>query len=285
MKLEISHPEGTPHEVELPGKTAVIGRDPGCDIVLSDNRCSRRHAIIEETFEGLVVQDAGSANGIYVNGRKLERARLHPGDTLRIGDTVIQVLPEFDQTLIDRPGEASVTREPERTRGPRPQERSGSVSPVVPPGRAPSPDPTATGLPLTVTVLALLWALLAPVSVAGGIALAFGSGGPAPGGVLWAGAGLILGAVAGLMAVGLWSLAGWSRQLQIAVAGLGLLVCPFTFASGTVLIYMLRPDVRASFEGASGRAGAGDAELTFALSLLGMLVLGGLLTGGAALLV
>ena len=83
MKLEVSHPEGTPHEVDLPGK-AVIGRDPSCDIVLSDSRCSRRHAVIEETADGLVIRDAGSANGIYVNGRRLERSPLSPGDTVRL---------------------------------------------------------------------------------------------------------------------------------------------------------------------------------------------------------
>jgi len=88
------------------------------------------------------------------------------------------------------------------------------------------------------------------------------------------------------MAVGLRTRAPWARQLQIVAAGAGLLVCPFTFASATVLIYMLREDVKAAFEGPStGKApGAGDAELTFALSLLGMLVLGLGLTASALFL-
>jgi len=290
MKLEVSHPEGTTHEVELTGKV-VIGRDPSCDIVLSDDKCSRRHAIIEETAEGLVVRDAGSANGVHVNGRRLERSRLNPGDTVRLGDTVLEVLPDFGPTVVIGPGDLdsldesslpSSRADPSRSRS-RAAARAGRPPWREPPSR-PGPD---TALPPTVTTLALLWALLAPASVAVGIALAVGSGGRAAGGILWAGAGLVLGALAGLMAVGLRARAGWSRHLQILAAVIGLFICPFTFASVTVLIYMLRPDVRAVFEGgpARGPAGAGDAELTFALSLLGMLALGLVLTAGAGLLV
>lgn len=280
MKLEISHPEGTPHEVELPGKVAVIGRDPACDIVLSDNRCSRRHALLEETPEGLVVQDTGSSNGIFVNGRRVERSPLRPGDTLRIGDTVLQVPSEVEETVVI--ASESVLLPGESTPPPPPPPRA-EPPPRVATGPAPSTG-TGTGLPLTVTVLALLWALLAPVSVVGGIALAFGTGGRTPGGVLWAAFGLLVGALSGVMAAGLWSLSGWSRHLQIAAAAAGLLVCPFTFASVTVLIYMVRPDVRATFAGGTERGGAGDAELTFALSLLGMVALGVLVTTVAALL-
>ena len=46
MKLEIAQTGGTTHEVELPGSVVVIGRDPGCDVVLSDPKCARRHAVL-----------------------------------------------------------------------------------------------------------------------------------------------------------------------------------------------------------------------------------------------
>ena len=85
------------------------------------------------------------------------------------------------------------------------------------------------------------------------------------------------------MALGLRARAGWARHLQIAAAGLGLFLCPFSFASVTVLLYMFRPGVRATFEGRG--SGAGTAEPTFALSLLGMLALGLALTAaGVSLL-
>ena len=70
MKLEIRYPDKPPHEVELKGAVAVLGRDPSCDLVIGDERCSRRHAVLEHTPTGLQVRDAGSANGVFVNGKK-----------------------------------------------------------------------------------------------------------------------------------------------------------------------------------------------------------------------
>ena len=88
-------------------------------------------------------------------------------------------------------------------------------------------------------------------------------------------ASVVLAGLGTAMAVGLRALAPWARHLQIATAAIGLLACPFTLASATVLLYMARPEVKTAFEGngrAAPRAGADDA--TFALSIVGMLVLG-----------
>jgi hypothetical protein len=290
MKLAVSHPEGTPHEVDLPER-AVIGRDPSCDIVLSDSRCSRHHAVIEETPDGPVIQDTGSSNGVYVNGRRLDRSPLRPGDRVRLGETWLEVLPDVGATVIVDPDLVNVDSAAAPSRPP-----AGRTAPPAPASR-PRVHPTARstpgivagagpGVPLTVTTLSLLWALGAVVCVAGGLIVAVRTEAGVLTGVLATGTGLVLAALAGVMAVGLHSAAGWARHLQIAASALGLLVCPFSFASATVLIYMLRPDVRAAFDGPrTGRdGGAGDAEPTFALSLLGMLVLGLALTAAVVLL-
>ena len=66
--------------------------------------------------------------------------------------------------------------------------------------------------------------------------------------------------------LGLRALAPWARHLQIATAAFGLLICPFTLVSATVLLYMGRPDVKRSFDPASParvHGGAGSAEPTF----------------------
>jgi pSer/pThr/pTyr-binding forkhead associated (FHA) protein len=65
--------------------TLTIGRDPGSDIFLNDITVSRRHAVL--TIEGgdVVVCDAGSLNGMYVNGATVDRAVLHNGDQLQVG--------------------------------------------------------------------------------------------------------------------------------------------------------------------------------------------------------
>jgi hypothetical protein len=132
-------------------------------------------------------------------------------------------------------------------------------------------------------VLVALWALLVPASIAGCLLAAsrLGGGGAR---TLAAIAGLVLAALGTIMALGLRALAPWARHLQIAAAAFGLLVCPFTLASATVLLYLTRAEVKAAFEGGPRQgAGGGTAEATFALSLLGMLGLGLALAAAAVL--
>jgi hypothetical protein len=291
MRLEISYRGGTTHQVELSGRVCVLGRDPACDVVLNDSKCSRRHAVVEEGPEGVAVRDEGSANGIYLNGRRVERANLKPGDTLRLGDVQVTLLDEVGETVIVAPEDFDL-----RTAAgvPRPPDPDLSLRPVTGPvapragRRAPSREPTeprrvpsspagARARPATVNVMVGLWALFVPAAVAACLLAAHRLGG---GALAWTRGALASGVLAGIgtaMAVGLRALAPWARHLQIAAAAIGLLVCPLTLASATVLLYMTRPEVKAVFEG-NGRAGprAGNAvdEATFALSIVGMLVLG-----------
>jgi len=67
-----------------PGETTV-GRDPSSDIFLGDVTVSRHHARFHVDDTGLTVTDVGSTNGTYVNGVRVEKARLQPGDELFIG--------------------------------------------------------------------------------------------------------------------------------------------------------------------------------------------------------
>jgi FHA domain len=312
MRFEISYPGGTTHEVELPGHLCVVGRDPGCDIVLNDAKCSRRHAVIEETPEGVTVRDSGSANGIYVNGKKVENSPLRPGDTLRMGEVKLRLLPEIGETVIVGPeginfdvsvsvsgptqlggdtGEQPVPEAPPTPPPAAPAARQDS-KPAAPragsqprPAARPRPSPEREprearharhpARPATVTLLAGLWALFVPLAVAGVLMAAARL---SAGVVGWVLAGALAIALAGLgtaMALGLRAMAPWARHLQIATAALGLLVCPFTLAAATVLLYMTRPEVKTAFEGGTAdRRGPDSAEPTFALSLVGMLVLG-----------
>ncbi|KFN51143.1 FHA domain-containing protein [Arenimonas composti] len=68
------------------GPTA-IGRAPECDISVQGDEISRRHALVKPTPDGLAVEDLGSANGTYVNGKRVQQAFLGPGDELKL-DTV-----------------------------------------------------------------------------------------------------------------------------------------------------------------------------------------------------
>ena len=291
MRLEISYRGGTTHEVELPGSVCVLGRDPACDVVLNDSKCSRRHAVVEEDREGLVVRDAGSANGIYLNGRRVEEASLKPGDTLRLGDVQVKLLAEVGETVIVAPDDlnlrtaAGALRPPEADLSlraavdpaPARGERRAHPHEPVEPRRVPQSPAGLSTRPVTVSVVASLWALFVPASVAACLLAAARLGGGAVAWTLGALASVVLAGLGTSMALGLRALAPWARHLQIATAAIGLLACPFTLASATVLLYMTRPEVRAAFEGNGrgvSRAGNGADDATFALSIVGMLLLG-----------
>lgn len=307
MKFEIRYPTGARHEVELQGTLVVLGRDPSCDVVLNDVKCSRRHAVIEAGSQGLSIRDTGSANGIFVNGRRVERAALEPGDVVRLGEFVVKVLPEpIEITLAMAPGELpALGHEPEPpppsaaapARPPAAAARgSGSPSPSA---ARPSAGATAAGAPqgaiprpLTLTILALLWALSVPLYGGGGLLLAFGAGlarGPA---LVAAAGGFLLAALGGVLAFGLWARSPWARVLQLVLAAAGLLLCPFTLASITVLVYLLRGEARVHFSARrhyaelgpdEQRLLAGDgSEAAFAGTLVGAVALGVILSVGAA---
>lgn len=297
IHLEVSHPGSPPHQVELPGPVAVLGRDPSCDLVLSDTKCSRRHAVVEEGPDGLVIRDAGSANGTYVNGSRLESAPLRPGDTVRIGETTLRVGGDAGETIVLAPHDLQMPGEP--AAGPPPGPPPGPArGPATDPARRPSPRPRRGPPPLprpappvprqqppTLRVLQALWVLAAPAWMIGSLLLALRAGAGLLA-VVVAGSGLALGGLSVAVALGLRAGARWAWRLQVAAAAGGLLVCPFTFAAATILVYVLRPDVRTAFEGGRPRdapVGAGPAEPTFAFSLLGTLALGLVLTVGALL--
>ena len=62
----------------------VLGRAAECDISVSADEMSRRHAMVKPTLDGLTVEDLGSANGTYVNDKRVQQGFLRPGDELRL---------------------------------------------------------------------------------------------------------------------------------------------------------------------------------------------------------
>ena len=72
----------------------VLGRDTTSDVVLPGQRVSRRHASIQQEGGDVVLVDAGSTNGVVVNGQRQQRARLQSGDVVVIGNYAIQITLE-----------------------------------------------------------------------------------------------------------------------------------------------------------------------------------------------
>jgi len=72
-------------EFPLPAAGLAIGRRPGKDLVPLDPRVSRDHAEILAEGDDYVLRDLHSRHGTWVNGARVETARLKPGDEIALG--------------------------------------------------------------------------------------------------------------------------------------------------------------------------------------------------------
>ena len=63
----------------------IVGRHRSCDVVITDDTVSGRHCRISATSGGHVIEDLGSSNGTFVNGRRVETSALQSGDRLTLG--------------------------------------------------------------------------------------------------------------------------------------------------------------------------------------------------------
>jgi hypothetical protein len=69
----------------------MIGRHHSCDVVLGDLSVSRRHARLKFRDGRWVLQDLASTNGTLVNGRRVGRCELRPGDRVLLGDERLRI--------------------------------------------------------------------------------------------------------------------------------------------------------------------------------------------------
>jgi len=81
-------------------ESVVIGRDPGCGIVIPDRQVSRYHARLTPGENGITLEDLASKNGTYCNGKVVvEPIYLQDGDVLQIALVQHFVFLSSDATM------------------------------------------------------------------------------------------------------------------------------------------------------------------------------------------
>lgn len=139
----------------LDGRVLEVGRDPGCDVYVNHPSVSRRHCRLVPAAAGAVVlEDAGSTNGTWVDGVRVTRPTSLPGDALsviEVGDLHLILAP----TAVDDRHQGVV--------GPR---GAGPGASTVPFNRPPRRILPADGHPLNPPVAPRDSSSRAPLSVA-----------------------------------------------------------------------------------------------------------------------
>jgi len=89
------HPEKTFRI--LAGNVRTIGRATGADFIVDAALVSRVHCRVTALDDGdLEIRDLESTNGTYVNGERIETARLAPGDRLQVGRVELVAMKEVE---------------------------------------------------------------------------------------------------------------------------------------------------------------------------------------------
>ena len=83
--LAVTNPSGNRNRVTMDAFPFMIGRQGDNHLVLRDNRISRSHAQIATENGNYYVEDLDSRHGVFVNGQRTKRSKLHEGDRIDFG--------------------------------------------------------------------------------------------------------------------------------------------------------------------------------------------------------
>jgi len=130
--------------IEVTRNPSMVGREPSCEIVVTDGSVSRRHAQLEERSGIWHVVDQGSANGTYLNSLRVGESPLKSGQELRFGALAFRVdLAEDPEATVASPmlgRETDTVMAPVVPKAPAPP-------PPLPPSPPPPPVPRASPPP------------------------------------------------------------------------------------------------------------------------------------------
>jgi pSer/pThr/pTyr-binding forkhead associated (FHA) protein len=96
-------------EVQLTKERTSLGRRPYNDIVIDNLAVSGEHAVLHMSDDEVEIEDLGSTNGTYVNGKAAKRQALRNGDTVEVGKYKIRFHGDnedagYEKTMIFKPG-------------------------------------------------------------------------------------------------------------------------------------------------------------------------------------
>ena len=137
-------------EYELNQERLTIGRKPDNDIQIDNLAVSGKHALVITILDDSFLEDLGSTNGSYVNGKLVKKHALKDGDVIAIGKHELKYVnehataddDEFEKTMIIKPGSASAAVAAAQAA----EKAVASAAPAS--SAAPAPAASGGGMPL-----------------------------------------------------------------------------------------------------------------------------------------
>src|SRR5580692_5334841 len=119
-----------------------LGKVPSAHLKLEDETVSRMHAIIEVNGPNDVsIIDLGSTKGTFVNGQKVNKAKLQSGDSIVVGETRIELAIGASEEIAPAPVPVAPSVPPQDVvaSAPRPQMQPAPMPVAAPVARAAAP--------------------------------------------------------------------------------------------------------------------------------------------------
>ncbi len=149
-KLVLSLNGAVQGEFQLNKERMTIGRKPDNDIQIDNLAVSGKHALVITILDDSFLEDLGSTNGTYVNGKLIKKHALRDGDVIGIGKHELKYVnehataddEEFEKTMIIRPGSASAAVAAVKAAN---SAQTPAPAPAIPSAAA---TPAGSGMPL-----------------------------------------------------------------------------------------------------------------------------------------
>ncbi len=140
-------------EYPLNKERISLGRKPDNDIQVDNLAVSGKHALVITILDDSFLEDLGSTNGTYVNGKLIKKHALRDGDVVGIGKHELKYVNEhataddedFEKTMIIRPGSASAAVAAAKAAEEAGVEAEAAAGNATQGG---TPAPVASGMPL-----------------------------------------------------------------------------------------------------------------------------------------
>ncbi|MCH8846302.1 MAG: FHA domain-containing protein [Proteobacteria bacterium] len=149
-KLVLSMNGAIQGEFELDQERLTIGRKPENDIQIDNLAVSGKHSMIITILDDSFLEDLGSTNGTYVNGKLVKKHALKDGDVIAIGKHELKYInenasddDEFEKTMIIKPGSASAA-----VAAAQAAEKAGAAATPPPTPQSASAPAASGGMPL-----------------------------------------------------------------------------------------------------------------------------------------
>lgn len=110
-------------EIVLPLGKFTIGRAADCTLRIEDEHLSRHHAVLRVETGKVAISDAGSRNGVEVNGVRIRSTRyIVPGDKVRVGRHELELLrDDVSSSFVSLPTVEDHSSPPTSPPGPTPK--------------------------------------------------------------------------------------------------------------------------------------------------------------------